>query len=387
MTEKNLFLLDSYDYDLPENRIAQAPAMQRQDSRLLYLNKKTGQFYDYSFQDILQLMPDNALIIANNSKVIPARILGKRETGSQIELLFLEPAPLIDKKAQKENAICIAQTEVLLKGSKRVKEGETLLFPELTVTIVEKREFGKHLVTIKYTDSLIPLLKKYGSLPLPPYIKRENGIQENDITRYQTIYAKEDNIGSIAAPTAGLHFTKEIQEKLLAKGCQWHELTLHVGYGTFSPVRSEDIRQHDMHSEYVEITEQTAKAIIHAKKNNQPIIAIGTTSTRSLEGMVQTFAQKKAHGECLFYCNNDSDLLKDTILPEHGCFGYTNIFIYPGKEFHVINGLVTNFHLPKSSLIMLVSAFAGYENIMNAYQHAVKNEYRFFSYGDAMFIN
>lgn len=386
MTEKNLFLLESYDYNLPEERIAQTPALNRQESRLLFLDKKTGTYKDYHFQDIIELIPNNALIIANNSKVIPARILGKRETGSIIELLFLEPAPFIDKKAQKQNTNCVAQTEVLLKGSKRVKIGETLLFPEFTVTIVEKRDFGKHLVTIHYKDSLIPILKKHGSLPLPPYIKREKGIQENDISRYQTIYAKEERIGSIAAPTAGLHFTKEIQEKLLSKGCQWQEVTLHVGYGTFSPVRTDDIRQHNMHAEYVEITEQTAKAIIEAKKNNRPIIAIGTTSTRSLEGMAQTFMQKKQGQECIFYCNNEIDIQQNTILPEHGCFGYTNIFIYPGKEFHVIDGLVTNFHLPKSSLIMLVSAFAGYDTIMQAYHHAVESEYRFFSYGDAMFI-
>lgn len=386
MTDKNLFLLDSYDYFLPEEHIAQCPAEKRQNSRLLFLERKTGKYTDYTFENIVNLIPENALIIANNSKVIPARIQGNRQSGSKIELLFLEPAPLIDKNAQKNGENCLARTEVLLKGAKRVKMGETLQFPEMDVTVLERRDFGKHIVDVAYKNSLIPLLKKYGELPLPPYIKREQGVQENDITRYQTVYAKENHIGSIAAPTAGLHFTPEIQQKLQAKGCTWEEVTLHVGYGTFSPVRAEDIRDHAMHSEYVEISAETAAAVNKAKAENRPIIAVGTTSTRSLEGMAQAFLQAKNAPSATFFCNEESELTDNTPFPAHGCFGYTNIFIYPGKEFHIISGLITNFHLPKSSLIMLVSAFAGYEHIMQAYKHAVESEYRFFSYGDAMFI-
>lgn len=386
MTEKNLFLLESYDYFLPEERIAQCPADKRDHSRLLYLDRKTGSYTDYIFENIVDLIPENALIIANNSKVIPARILGHRQSGSKIEMLFLEPAPLIDKKAQKNSDACLARTEVLLKGAKRVKMGETLIFPEMEVTVLERHDFGKHIVEVSYQNSLIPLLKKYGALPLPPYIKREHGVQENDIARYQTVYAKENHIGSIAAPTAGLHFTPEIQHQLQAKGCTWEEVTLHVGYGTFSPVREEDIRNHAMHSEYVEISAETAAAVNKAKAENRPVIAVGTTSTRSLEGMAEAFLQAKNEAAKAFFCNDESELHADTPFPAHGCFGYTNIFIYPGKEFSIVNGLITNFHLPKSSLIMLVSAFAGYEHIMHAYKHAVDANYRFFSYGDAMFI-
>lgn len=386
MNDKNLFLLDNYDYFLPEERIAQCPAEKRQNSRMLFLERKSGKYTDYTFENIVDLIPENALIIANNSKVIPARIQGHRQSGSKIEMLFLEPAPLIDRKAHKNGENCLARTEVLLKGAKRVKMGETLQFPEMDVTVLERHEFGKHIVDVTYQKSLIPLLKKYGELPLPPYIKREQGVQENDITRYQTVYAKESHIGSIAAPTAGLHFTPEIQQKLLAKGCTWEEVTLHVGYGTFSPVRAEDIRDHAMHSEYVEISAETAAAVNKAKAENRPIIAVGTTSTRSLEGMAQAFLQAKNEPITTFFCNEESELHDNTPFPAHGCFGYTNIFIYPGKEFHIVDGLITNFHLPKSSLIMLVSAFAGYEHIMQAYQHAVESEYRFFSYGDAMFI-
>lgn len=386
MTAKNLFSLDSYDYFLPEDHIAQCPADKRDHSRLLYLNRETGSYADYLFENIVELIPHNALIVANNSKVIPARIQGHRQSGSKIELLFLEPAPLIDRKAQKNGEMRIAKTEVLLKGAKRVKMGETLVFPEMEITVLERHDFGKHIVEVSYKNSLIPLLKKYGEVPLPPYIKREHGVQEDDITRYQTVYAKENHIGSIAAPTAGLHFTPEIQQKLRAKGCIWEELTLHVGYGTFSPVREDDIRNHAMHSEYVEISAETAAAINKAKAENRPIIAVGTTSTRSLEGMAEVFLQAKKEASNTFFCNDETDLRDNTPFPAHGCFGYTNIFLYPGKEFSIVNGLITNFHLPKSSLIMLVSAFAGYEHIMQAYKHAVDANYRFFSYGDAMFI-
>lgn len=386
MTEKNLFLLESYDYDLPEDRIAQCPADKRQNSRLLHLNKADGSCADLHFADIVSLIPDNALIIANNSKVIPARILGHRQTGSRIEMLFLEPAPLIDKKAADCGTERKAVTEVLLKGAKRVKIGETLIFPEMRITVLERGEFGKHLVEAAYPNSLIPILKKYGSLPLPPYIKREHGINQDDFARYQTVYAKENHIGSIAAPTAGLHFTEEIQQKLQEKGCTWQEVTLHVGYGTFSPVRTDDIRSHAMHAEYVEISAETASAVNAAKSEQRPVIAVGTTSTRSLEGMAQAFAEAKTQPNPTFFCNNTDDLTGRSCLPEHGCFGHTNIFLYPGKTFRIVDGLITNFHLPKSSLIMLVSAFAGYDSIMNAYAHAVKEKYRFFSYGDAMFI-
>ena len=462
------FDLQHYDYALPEALIAQEPSQKRESSRLLVLNKKTGSLEDSLFSEIIKKLPKRALIIANNSRVVPARILGERKTGSKVEMLLMSPVALLEQSA-KPKIICNTQikqekinceqinqenesstqinhehsnknqtkkyatAQVLLKGSKRIKIGEELSFHSLSIQILEKHDFGKHTVELTWENSLVAELEKYGSLPLPPYIKRPNGPSSYDASRYQTVYAKNNQAGSVAAPTAGLHFTKEIQEQLLEHGFLWEEVTLHVGYGTFSPVRAEDIREHDMHAEYVEIPERTAKAIIKAKSEGRPIITVGTTATRSVEGMAQAYQQLKQEGHCNNFTlnslqNNEMNLqneenlknsdtnmcmeqdtlirhkesahqnsntqelrsqehgTQDTILPPSGCSGYTNIFIYPGKEFQVIDGLITNFHLPKSSLLMLVCAFAGYEKTMNAYAHAINEKYRFFSFGDAMLI-
>lgn len=403
--DDSTFQLTNYDYILPEELIAQEPSPNRESSRLLVFNKKTKELKDSFFSEIINELPKNALIIANNSRVVPARILGQRETGSSVEMLLMTPVSLLDQNAKEktannnqENQKEIEKTavaQVLLKGSKRIKVGEVLSFQSLTVKILEKQDFGKHTIELTWKNNLVSELEKHGSLPLPPYIKRPDGPSSYDANRYQTVYAKETQSGSVAAPTAGLHFTKEIQKKLIEQGFLWEEITLHVGYGTFSPVRADDIREHDMHAEYVEIPERTAQAIIKAKAENRPIITIGTTATRSLEGMAQAYRQLKENG----YCDNfaitvsnkkhgscENDETQNTLLPASGCSGYTNIFIYPGKKFHVIDGLLTNFHLPKSSLLMLVSAFAGYESTMNTYEHAILNKYRFFSYGDAMLI-
>lgn len=435
--------LDDYNYFLPEKLIAQAPSKTRESSKLLVFNKKTALIEHTNFEAILEKLPKNALIIANNSKVVPARILGHRQNfyannnkktmhsekltcinkieqgGAKLEMLIMTPVPLLEKnafsekefnhimkdystflKSFKNNLICtqnlqkenttlrdkkFAFAEVLLKGAKRVKKEEELIFHSLNVTVLEKQDFGKYIVAISWKDSLSEELEKYGSLPLPPYIKRPEGNFQNDKTRYQTIYAKNTQAGSVAAPTAGLHFTKKIQENLLKQGFLWEEVTLHVGYGTFSPVRTQNILEHRMHAEYVEISEKTAKAVLKAKKEGRPIIAVGTTATRSLEGMAEKFAQETqnsiTHTE-----NIVQNSFKNNILPETGCSGFTDIFIYPSKAFQVIDGLITNFHLPKSSLLMLVSAFAGYENIKKIYAKAIEEEYRFFSYGDAMLI-
>jgi len=428
-----IFQLNGYDYVLPEELIAQEPSQKREGSRLLIFDKKTNTLTDSFFTEIINELPKNALIIANNSRVVPARILGTRKTGSKVEMLLISPVALLEQNAkQKKHGQKSATAQVLLKGSKRIKIGEELSFHSLTVKILDKQDFGKHSVELTWKNSLVTELETYGLLPLPPYIKRPNGPSNYDLDRYQTVYANATQSGSVAAPTAGLHFTKEIQKNLLEKGFLWEEVTLHVGYGTFSPVRSDDIREHDMHAEYVEISEKTSRAILKAKAENRPIITIGTTATRSLEGMAKAYSQFKKEGYSAdFTLNTESEngiyikdkglnnkvlnnkelndktlkdkvpnvclekncqntytenTVQDTILPASGCFGYTNIFIYPGKKFNVVDGILTNFHLPKSSLLMLVCAFAGYENTMSAYRHAIAEKYRFFSYGDAMLI-
>jgi len=399
------FSLDSYDYYLPDERIAQEPMKERGTSRLLVLSKDGGIKSHSFFSNLKEHLPEGTLLVANNSRVVPARLVGRRETGGKVEMLLMTPAPLLQKMHDSINEIKAinakrdtedarkdsiskakngAESEVyasvLLKPSRSIKVGMKLYFAEsanpresrgtreprelIVAKVLSKGEFGQHEVSISWQGDLVSCLERAGSLPLPPYIKRPEGPNSNDISRYQTIYAKREQSGSVAAPTAGLHFSSEIKEDLLASGIEWAELTLHVGYGTFSPVRENDIRKHHMHSEYIEISEDTCTKILKAKAENRPIITVGTTASRSLEGMF------KACGH----------------IPKNGWQGQSNIFMYPGYEFQVIDGLITNFHLPKSSLLMLVCAFAGYENTFRAYKEAVEQEYRFFSYGDAMLI-
>ncbi len=400
-------LLESYDYILPENLIAQNPSPLREQSKLLSFTKHTKKICDCNFSQIVELLPQNALIVANNSKVLPARIIGQTETGRKVEMLLMSPVSLIEKNAESsassKTKSCVVST--LLKGSKKIKVGETLRFPEFTLLILEKQEFGKHIVKIFWENRLASIFEKHGSLPLPPYIKRTEGLIDEDKNRYQTVYANDEKLGSVAAPTAGLHFTKELKESLIERGISWEEVTLHVGYGTFSPVRSENILEHEMHSEYVEIPAQTAQAILKAKAEKRPVIAVGTTATRSLEGMALAYAryQQGEKSENFWLSENsvpqsnyinvkgmqDEKKLYTShaeLLPRQGCYGYTDIFIYPGKSFNVIDGLITNFHLPKSTLLMLVSAFAGYEETREIYAHAIQEKYRFFSYGDAMLL-
>ncbi len=369
--------LCAYDYDLPKDRIAQEPK-ERGASRLFVVHKDEKIPSEHSFfSSFVDFLPENALLIANNSKVIPTRLLGQRESGGKIECLILSPLPSLQiENKEQEGTIFSAQADVLIKPAKHARLGSIFSFADhnIMIEVLEKGDFGRHKVRLSWPSlspfslsfstkealaSLESLLEKYGRLPLPPYIQRPDNTQ--DKSRYQSQFAV--HTGSIAAPTASLHFTEETRKKLKEKGIEWQELTLHVGYGTFSPVREEDIHKHDMHPEYLVITEETCKAIAKAKAEKRPIIAIGTTACRSLEALAA--------------------LQGDYLKPYEG---FINIFIRPPFPFRITDGLLTNFHLPKSSLLMLVSALLGRERTLDLYAEAIEESYRFFSYGDAMLI-
>lgn len=336
---------DDFDFYLPENLIAQTPLDKRDSSRMLVLDKKTGDIEHKHFSDILDYLTCDDVLVLNDTKVIPARLYGtKEETGAVIEMLML--------KELGEN-----KWECLTKPAKRVKLGTIIKFSDkLSAKCIGIGDAGIRTFELIYTGILYEILDELGEMPLPPYIHEK--LQDKD--RYQTVYAK--NIGSAAAPTAGLHFTKELIEKIKAKGIKILYVTLHVGLGTFRPVNVEDVTTHKMHSEFYQMSKEVAQELNKAKKEHKRIISVGTTSTRTLETIMGLYGEFKE------------------------CCGNTEIFIYPGYEFKAIDALITNFHLPKSTLIMLVSALAGKDNIMNAYEEAVKDEYRFFSFGDSMFI-
>ncbi len=336
---------DDFDYYLPEDLIAQTPLLKRDSSRLLVLDKNTGEISHRHFADIIDYLNKDDVLVINDTKVIPARLIGtKEETGAVIEVLMLKN---IDGDIW----------ECLCKPAKRVKEGTIIKFSDsLSAKCVGIFDEGIRHVEFIYNGIFMEILDQLGEMPLPPYIHEK--LSEKD--RYQTVYAK--NIGSAAAPTAGLHFTNELLEKIKEKGVKVVSVTLHVGLGTFRPVNVEDVEKHKMHSEYYKMTDEVADILNNAKNKGNKIISVGTTSTRVLETIISKYNKFV------------------------GCSGFTDIFIYPGYEFKGIDELITNFHLPKSTLIMLVSALAGKENIMNAYKEAVKLEYRFFSFGDAMFI-
>ena len=358
------FQLSSYDYFLPEERIAQFPPEERGASRLMVLDRGTGENIHSTFSHLPEFLPQGALLVVNNSRVVPARLLGNKPSGGKAELLLLTPPPLLSSVAVAgEDGWSHARAEVLLKPGRSIRVGDRLTFADcIAAEVLVKKDFGQHEVELFWQGDLVDCMTRIGRLPLPPYIKREQ--RHEDLARYQTLYASQDKAGSVAAPTAGLHFTDAMRQTLKEKGFSWTEVTLHVGYGTFSPVRESDIREHPMHGEYVEISSEAASAIRQAKADGRPVIAVGTTSCRTLEGCA------RINGE----------------IPEQGWHGWTNIFIYPGYTFRVVDHLITNFHLPQSSLIMLVAALCGRKRILDAYAEAVKKEYRFFSYGDAMFI-
>ncbi len=334
-------------FDLPEELIAQVPLKDRTTSRLLVLDKKTGEMEHKHFYDIVDYLKEGDCLVLNNTKVIPARLFGSRKgSGGKVELL------LLTRKTEKT-------WEVLVKPGRKARVGEEIEFGEglLTATVKEIIEDGNRIVEFNYEGIFEEVLDQLGEMPLPPYIHEK--LEDKD--RYQTVYAKYE--GSAAAPTAGLHFTQELLEKIKEKGVKIAYVTLHVGLGTFRPVKVDDVLNHEMHSEYYSITEEDAKLINSIKQKGGRIISVGTTSTRTLESNADENGNIKAGS------------------------GWTNIFIYPGYSFKCIDGLITNFHLPESTLIMLVSALAGKEHVLQAYNEAVKAQYRFFSFGDAMFIH
>lgn len=339
--------IELFDYDLPEELIAQTPLQDRTASRLLVLDKKTGKLTHDTFKHILSYLKKGDCLVFNDTRVIPARLFGvKKETGAKVEVLLL--------KEQGND-----RWETLCKPAKRVKEGTVLTFGDglLEATCTYVGEDGRRDFVFAYDDIFYELLDRLGEMPLPPYIKE----QLDDKDRYQTVYAKEK--GSAAAPTAGLHFTEELLKEAKERGVEEVFITLHVGLGTFRPVSAENIEDHAMHSEYYQMSKEAADKLNEVKKRGGRIIAVGTTSTRTLE----TIASKH----------------NGTFMEESG---WTDIFIYPGYSFQAIDGMITNFHLPKSTLIMLISALAGRENVLHAYEEAVKERYRFFSFGDAMLI-
>lgn len=339
--------IEEFDYDLPKELIAQTPLEDRSSSRLLVLNKNNGKIKHEHFYNIVNYLKKGDVLVLNDTKVIPARLIGvKEETGAVIELLLLKD-------------IGNDTWECLSRPAKRLKVGTLVSFGDgmLKATVTKKLDEGMVQVKLSYEGILMEILDKLGTMPLPPYIHEK--LENKD--RYQTVYAK--NIGSAAAPTAGLHFTEELLKKIEEMGVIVCFVTLHVGLGTFRPVEVKNILDHHMHSEFYVMDEKTADILNEAKKDGRRIIAVGTTSTRTLE----TIASK-----------NDGHFV--------ACSGNTDIFIYPGYTFKGIDCLITNFHLPKSTLVMLVSALAGREHILQAYQEAVNDKYRFFSFGDAMFI-
>ncbi len=358
------YRLSSYVYELPESQIARRPAERRDASRLLLLDRSAPSDRIGEFTDLPELLaaryPQGGLLVANNSRVFPARIFGRRHTGGRVELLLLTPLPLLHVKRGADGS-AEAEAEALVRTAKRMKDGETAEFEAgLRVTLLERGEYGRCRVRLQWQGDLLAILNQIGHMPLPPYLERED--DEGDRERYQTTYADATKAGSVAAPTAGLHFTPEVRARLVEKGFRWAEVTLYVGYGTFSPVRAADIRQHRMHAEYVEVSEATAEAVRQTKASGQPVIAVGTTGARSLEGM---FAAKGRVGAFQ---------------------GETGIYLTPGTNCNVVDGLLTNFHLPESSLLIMVSTLAGRERILGAYALALANGFRFFSYGDAMLI-
>lgn len=334
-----------YNYDLPEEFIAQSPIPNRAESKLLVMDKKTGNLEDKIFKNIPSYLKKGDVLVLNNTKVLPARIFGKKvDTDAHIELLLLK---------DKENDTW----ECLSRPFKRLHIGTKIRFNDkLEAEVVSKKEEGIVEVKFNYQGIFLEIIEELGTMPLPPYIHETL----EDQSRYQTVYAKY--LGSAAAPTAGLHFTKELLKEIENMGVEVLYVTLHVGLGTFRPVAEKDITKHKMHSEYYEITKEVADRLNKAKEEGRKIYAVGTTSTRTLESVVSKYGK--------FVETNEN----------------TEIFIYPGYEFKAIDGLITNFHLPKSTLLMLVSAFSDVKYILNAYEHAKKNSYRFFSFGDAMFI-
>ncbi|MBR3228581.1 MAG: tRNA preQ1(34) S-adenosylmethionine ribosyltransferase-isomerase QueA [Erysipelotrichaceae bacterium] len=338
--------LNDFDFELPEELIAQHPASKRDESRLLVLHKNTGLIEHRHFYDIIDYLHEGDVLVRNNSRVIPARLYGtKEETGARVEVLILKIG---------ENAVC----ECLCGNAKAIKKGTVIRFSEeLCGECLEVRDEGIRIIRMIYEGVFLEILERIGLMPTPPYIHEKL----TDKERYQNVYARP--LGSAACPTAGLHFTEELIERIKAKGVEVLDVTLHVGLGTFKPVKEENVEDHNMHYESYSMSKETADRLNSAKKEGRRIIAVGTTSTRTLETIMNDYGEFRE------------------------CHGDTNIFIYPPYQFKAIDAQITNFHLPKSTLIMMISAFAGRDMIMDTYKEAVKERYRFFSFGDSMFID
>ena len=352
-----MFHLSDYTYDLPAEKIAQMPCKGRSESKLLHIQRASGIIEHYRFKDILDLLRKDDLLVINNTRVIPARLLGKKASGGKIEVLIIDYAAGMNHLEKTG----FFQCDCLLKASRKPKKGARIILEAGVEAEVLEDKGSLALVRFFCPDGFLDFLNCYGEIPLPPYIKREDRtLAAMDRTSYQTVYAAKE--GAVAAPTAGLHFTEDLMAELDHRGIEFAPLTLHVGYGTFVPVKTQDIRDHQIHSEYFSVPQETADKINSARQNNRRIVAVGTTSVRVLE----------------FISDDDGRVRAGT--------GLCNLFIYPGYRFKCIDAMITNFHLPESSLLMLVSAFYDREKVLAAYEEALQKDYRFFSYGDAMLI-
>ncbi len=359
MTISEDFDLKSYDYELDPARIASRPTPGRSESRLLVLDSQSSELQDDRFENIDRHLEPGSLLVVNNSKVLPARLMGRKESSGGVEFLLLTPLPLVSPVAYQGEKK--ARVECLVRASRRPRPGDWIYFAEnVRFRFLQDLDQGRAEGELFWTGDLGDFFVRFGHIPLPPYIKRQD--DPEDVQRYQTVYADPEKQGSVAAPTAGMHFTTQLCQKLREMGCQWAEVSLYVGYGTFSPVKTQDIRQHVMHPEHIEVDEQASESIRAARAEGRKVVAVGTTTVRTLESVCKLKGRLEAFT------------------------GWTDLYIYPGFEFEAVDQLITNFHLPKSSLLFMVSAFAGRHKILHSYQYAKDKYFRFFSYGDAMFI-
>jgi S-adenosylmethionine:tRNA ribosyltransferase-isomerase len=357
------FSLESYNYILPEQNIAQHPAEKREHSKLLVLNRKNKTREHKVFSDIIDMIPPGDILVVNDTKVFPARLHGRKSTGGKVEIFLLE-LPIPSDLSDTNDTTHSAKATALLKSSKKPKPDSILtITDQLHCKIIENLDGGKALVEMQYPANfnLTELLNDCGQIPLPPYIMRNQGSTDQDRDRYQTVYARQE--GAVAAPTAGLHFTEELLQKLESKGVSTAKVTLHVGYGTFAPVRVDDIEEHSIHEEYLHISGDNAQKINDIKREGGKVWAVGTTTVRALEYSA------------------------DETAPVHPVSGWCDLYIIPGFNFKVIDNLITNFHLPQSSLLFLVSALCGRQTLLESYEEAIEKDYRFYSYGDAMVIH
>ncbi len=351
-----MYSLEDYNYILPEDLIAHEPVVERDRSRLLTMDRQSGNIAHYIFNQLDTLLKPSDVLVINNTRVVPGRLVGKKDTGGRVEVLIVNYASGRQSPSHRKHFDC------MIKASKPARPGTKLYFSENVQAVVTSRlDEYIHRLSFTYSGEFADILEKIGKTPLPPYIKRDGHLPtDKDRSAYQTIYASQD--GAIAAPTAGFHFTNDLMNRLKHKGIRVANITLHVGYGTFLPVRTHDIRNHRMHSEWFVIPPETASIITEAKKAGHRVVAVGTTAVRTLEYAADEFGYvRPQEGNC-------------------------DLFIYPGYQFRVVDAMITNFHLPKSTLLMLVSAFTGREKILTAYTAAIQEQYRFYSYGDAMMI-